>query len=393
MAIDLGLSHKEWTELNQLLVSHHAIAVTVQLLTLEHGYVADISDKLLGGQVTIDSAANETTRACEIEVLDPGHRLKLDGDAPEDGSVYFTRMLRVVYSVMPPDRGKAFHIPVFTGPLSKVERSGPVISITAVGKEKLAMASVWKGRSYKKGNRKTYVIKHILSVMAGERKLDLVERTTKLPRKISLNTEKKAWVTAKSLASGMGLQLFYDGRGVARLRKAPSSVVYTFGQKGALLSLPQAAYDAENAVNAVSIVGGKPPKAKKKVTYKLVAPRSHALSPWNLGRWGVPRYLVESISDSSIKSLKEARALAKRRLKAGLIEAVDVAFDSLPIPYLEESDLCRVQSDDFNGLFRLSKMTIPLTADGTSSVGYLRRVTPNPRQIRIKNTTKKRKRR
>lgn len=389
--IDLGLRQAEMEDLQQLLVTHHAIGVTVQLLNMEHGVVGDLSDKVLGGQVTIDATAEGATRSASLEVLDPLYKLHLDPDSPEDGSLYFHRMIRVIYHIMPPDRNRRYDIPVFTGPLTKVERNGYIITIEAMGKEKLSSQSVWTGKTYKKGLKKTWVIRDILSDLGGETRLDIPDLGEKTPGVITMNREKTPWGTARGIAASMGMQLFYDGRGVARLRRVPKNVVYTFKEKGALLSMPQAGYDAEGAINAVYVIGGKPKGSKKKISYRLVAPAGHPLSPNRLGRWGKPRYLPETIENGNIKSLEKAKKLAQDRLKSALIESVEVAFDALPIMFLEEMDLCRVSAGDFSGTFRLEKMTIPLTASGTSSVGYLRKTQLTSYQIQIKKAKSKKK--
>jgi hypothetical protein len=393
--INMGLTRAEFNDLCALLVTHHHIRVELSLMDLSHRHLANLSNKLLGGQVNMDATGDEATRTASVELLDPTHSLKLDGDSPEDGSVYYTRMIRIVYIVQNVERTQSYRIPIFTGPLVKVDRSGPVLSLEAAGKEKLSMSAVWKGKTFKKGLKKTFVIRQIMEELAGEaaKYLTIPNRTVKLPQKLSVNRETTAWAVARNIAKSMGMQLFYDGYGRGMLRKMPGKSVYVFRAKGALLSNPQATFDTESVANAVEIIGGKPKGAKKKVTYRLVAPRTHALSPVAMGRFGNPRYIPETVEQDSIRSVKDARQLARATLKNRLAESVDVSFDSLPIPFLEENDLCRVESDEFSGNFRLTKMTIPLVASGVSTVGYLKRVTPNRRQIRIRNNTRRRQKR
>lgn len=389
--IDLGLSPAQWDKLNAILVDSHKIQVSAMLMTLSHEYVGDLTKRILSGQVDVDATAEESTRACSLELLDPGHELKLDGESPEDGSLYYTKMIKVIYSVISSDDSFRVDIPIFCGPLSKVERNGVVLSITAMGKEKLSLAPLWKNRTFKKKMKKTSVIRILLSQLGGEKKLNLVNSDAKLPKKMTVNEEKTAWGSAQQVARSMNTKLFYDGRGVAVQRRNSNTVMYTFRQRGALLSQPNAGFDAENVINCVEIIGGKSKKAKKKIRYRVVAPRSHPLSPHKMGRWDKPRYLPEVIEDDSIRSMAEARTVAKARLKSHLMQQVEVAFESLPIPYLEEGDVCRVVSDTYTGNFRLQKFSIPLTADGSMSVGYLKKVTPGKKKI--KNKDRKRSRR
>jgi hypothetical protein len=390
--IDLGLSTPMFQKLNNLLVSHHRIEVTVQLLDLSHNYLMDLSKRMLSGQVDVD-ADGEVSRSCQVELLDPFNELQLDGKSPDDGSIYYTRMLRIVYSVISVDGGTRFDIPIFCGPLSKAERNGVVLSCTAVGKEDLASSSVWKTRSFKKNHQKYEVITVIMSEIAGEQKLAIKKIPGKGPKIRLTAGNDNAWSVCKKLAKSLNAAFFYDGRGVLNLRHQTSITKYTFKQGRDLLTEPTASFDTESVVNAVQVIGGKPSKNKHKVSYRVLAPRQHPLSPWNMGRWGKPRYLPEVISDDSIKSKATARKVGKARLKQALIEQVEVAFDCLPIPYLEEGDMCRVESDRYTGNFKLSKMSIPLTADGVCSMGYNKRVTPKGRVTKLKNLNRTRKRR
>lgn len=387
MTINLGLSKGQTQKYLDLLTTHHSVGVEIDLMNFHHGFVRNVSSRLLGGQVTIDASATEATRSLTLELLDPKHEFSLDTGASGDGSLYFSNMVRVSYVVMPARRTEQFTIPIFTGPLTKVQRYGPVIAIEALGKEKLALSSVRTSKTYKKNARKTDVIRRILIDLSGEdpKRVDIPDRKAKLPKNLTVARDKKPWEVCRDLARSMDMQLFYDGRGVVRLRNIPKASVFTYREKGALLSLPQVGYDAESAINAVRVIGGKPKGKKKKITHFELPKRNHPMSPHNMGRNGVPRYLIETIEESGIRSKKEAKRRARSVLRSRLIENVEVSFDALPIPHLEELDLCRVISPEFSGSFRMTKMTIPLTADGKSSVGYLRRVTPNKRQIKLRS--------
>lgn len=389
--INLGLSSAELRKLRTLLVNHHRIEVSVQLLDLSHRYLGDVTDRLLGGQVDVDADADGATRSCTMDLLDPKGELHLDGNSPDDGSIYFNRMVKIVFTVVSVDRQSRYRIPIFVGPLSKVDRNGPVVTISATGKEKLAMSTLWKGKSYKAGAKKTDIIKNILVELANEQKYSIPTFDAKIPKKMVIGGEETAWSLARKLALSMSKQLFYDGRGVAILRSKSSKSIYTFRASTDVLSNVTASFDAESVINCVQVIGGKPKKAKKKITYRVVAPRSHVLSPYNMGRWGKPRYLPEVIEDDGIRSKAEARRVAKARLKAALVEQVEVAFDSLPIPFLEEGDWCRVVSNQYTGSFRMAKFSIPLTAEGAMSVGYLKRVTPSKRYLSVVRNTRRNK--
>lgn len=379
--IDFG-TQAEKRACKALLETHHRIDVIIQLMTLSHGYLSELSDMLLSGQVNIDSTA-DVTRSVTMDLRDPKHQLKLDDKAPQDGSLYFTKMVKVTFVISTPGFGTHYYIPIFCGPLSKVDRNGPIVSIEAQGKETLSSQTPWTARTYKPGWKKTSVITDILAA-TGETKFQFVDRASRLGKPgISAKRDKKFtfWLLAKKIAKGMNLQLFYDGRGIARLRKPPQKAVYEFADDGVMLTLPQVSYDQKDGfANAVEVIGGKPKGAKKKIRYRLVANHNHPMSPWNIGRNGTPRFIPMVIEDDSIKSKKAAKAVAKRNLKMALGQSVSVAFDSLPVPFLEEMDLVRFKTETGAGQFRIEQMSIPLTADGTSSIGYLKNVTPRKRR-------------
>jgi hypothetical protein len=275
-------------------------------------------------------------------------------------------------------------IPVFTGPVSKMDRTDDVVSLEAQGKEALAMGAGWTPMTFKRGYNKVEVIEEVMRKRAGETKFSLVERNARLPRDLSLGRMSVPWQVARSVARSMDLQLFYDGRGTLRLRKIPAkpSFLINSGDGGVITSDPQIAYTSENLVNLVWVKGGVPKGGRQAVSHWRAAPRSHPLSPQRLGRNGVPRYLVEVIDNDSIRTLKEAKALAATRLESRLLQHVDVAVDTLPLPHLEPMDMLRVSTSEFAMSFRLRQASIPLTSAGQMSLGYLKRVSINRRNIR-----------
>lgn len=385
--ISLGLKRSEYKEYLALLKSNHCLHVRVQMLNLSHGYIGDISNRLMDGQVNIDADA-EITRSLEVDFFDPNGSLRIAPEDPDEGAVYMDRMVRVIYCIAPPDKSKWFEVPVFCGPITKVNRDDVIVKIEAQGKETLAQNDVWKTHTYKKGLTKSTVIRRILVQMAGERKLTIADSSSRLPRNLSVGANTSPWKSARRLASGLSMQLFYDGRGVARLRKRPTRRLFTFDESN-ILTKPQISYDASNAKNAILVIGAKPKGSKKRIRVRRVAPRAHPLSPWSIGRKNadgdfVPRYLPLVIEDSGIRSKKHAKSVAAKRLRSELIEAVEATFDCLPAPHLEPLDVFHIQTSEFASDARLRKMTIPLTADGVGSIGVLKRTTPRRKHFRTR---------
>jgi hypothetical protein len=372
--IKLGKTAPNMALLDATLRSPHNLAIRVRLLDLDHNYKKDLTPYFVEGQVSVDADA-EVTRALDMTFLDPEGKVPLDPDEPGSTSVFIADMISVVYVVQDSIRQNTWEIPVFCGPVDDVSRDDIFLDVKCLGKESLALTNLWQGRNFKKGQEKTWVIKQILTDLCGETKLTIPNRDAKLPNDMKLNREDIPWKVAKNIAGSLNQQLFYDGRGVATMRPRKTSPVLTLDGTWRT-SEPQFSYDLSVVVNAVDVIGGKPKKAKHKVKARAVAPRSHPLSPWRLGRGGAPRYLWVEIQDDSLRTTKECKELANKVLKQGLLAGLTMACDGIPHPRLQELDVMRVVTAENTVTLNLRKFTIPLNAGEDASYGYLRRAKP-----------------
>lgn len=380
--INLGISSARQRKFNEALCGHRQIKVTVQFLDLEHRYISTVSNRLIDGQVNIDATAS-ITRSATLSLLDPERTLGLDSDNPADGQAYLDRMVRIIYSVWVVDDW--VDVPVFVGPIVRIQRSEDTVEIEAQGKEHLAQRPSFKTRTWKKGLTRIGVIRGVMEELTGEDRFLLpTSWPAKTAENVVVNPKYQPWSYVIKLTNSMKAKVFYDGRGNLRVRKNPTRVAWTFrdGDGGSILTQPEVSYSGDEITNTVQISGGIPKGAKKKVTAKAFIPRWHPLSPHRLGRNGAPRYLPESIEDDTIKSTKDAEKAANRRIKEIMVETAEVTFDSLVIPHLEENDLVRAEYNGQSVSFRLTKMTIALSHSGVSSIGYLRKVSRNTKRIR-----------
>ena len=397
----LALNVNERIAYEKLLASHHSIESKVTILDLAHNELTDVSKRLLDGQVTFDATA-EITRAIDIDLLDPTGALHLDSSSPDTGAMFADRMIRITYTIINPAGSVRYTCPVFTGPITKLDRTGAAIAVEAMGKEVFGLSPAWNARTFKEKTPVTTAIRYIVTEIMGENKVAIPNLRNKLARNVSVGGDKLPWPVAKQLASSIGYQLYYDGNGVCRMRKLSSSSCFTFseGSGGTIVSEPQIGFDIENVINAVEVWGKKPEKpkkaqtAKKRPHYRAVAARTHPLSPWSLGGSGTggqrkPRYIPEVIEDEAIKTTADAKTRANRRLAAGLLESVEVKFDALCMPHLEEMDVVRVSTSQFATNFRLTTFALPLTAGADMSVGYARNVKPNKSVIRARGNRRK----
>lgn len=380
--LPLGLTGAEQRALHRTLADSHSVRVDVAVTDLNGDVLSRLDPDAISGQVNVDADA-PVTRSLTMSILDPSHSLALDSDSPADGALYLDRMLHVVYSVKVPTLGWV-DVPVFTGPVTKVDRAGELVNVECQGKEALALGAFWYPMTLKKGHDKVGAIRTILRDRAGENRFDFPDLAARLHRTASFGRQSVPWTEARRIARSMNRQLFYDGRGVCRLRAYPGhGFTFRSGDGGLIVGAPQVAYSTERVRNAVWVKGGKPkgvatdddpntpaPKSVPDVQFRDVASPSHPLSPVRLGRNGVSRFLLEVIENPRIRSRAEAKRVARRRLNDLLMEAVDVTFESLPVPHLEPMDIIRVTTREATVQVRLRSYSLPLVVGENMSVGF-----------------------
>lgn len=381
----MGLNAADRRTFEEALRRSYVRQVTVSVTDLDGNVLTALTPVLLDGQVVVDMDA-EVTRAATLSFLDPAHALSFDTDSPDDGALYADRMVKIDYAARVEALGRYVSVTIFHGPVTKLDRAGDVVNIEAQGKESIARGAIWRTLTLKKGWFVTSAIKILLGDRAGETRFAFPKGDDRLPKARSLDRYAEIWATAKSLASSIDRQLFYNGAGIATLRTYPSTAVYTFreGQGGDVVADVQVSYSMDDVKNVVVVEGGLPSGSKTRVRYVAVAPSSHPLSPARLGPTGHPKYLVEVITDDSIRSPTAAKKKAESTLADRLREVVEVTFDSLPVPHLDIGDLVGIETPDVSLQFRLRQFTIPLGSSGSPvmPVGYLKKTTLNRKRFR-----------
>lgn len=406
--LPLGLSHAEMNAFRDALTSQHRIDIGIVVMTLEHDPIAHIGGALIDGQVNGDASA-QATRMATLSLFDPDGALPIDSDSPADGALFLDRMIRIHYDVKVVGSDPV-RVNVFTGPITKLDRSGSSVNVEASGKEILAQAASFEPHTIKKGTPRIDAIERIMR-WAGETKFSFPDASNygSLNESVSIARDDILWDAAKRISRSMNLQLFYDGDGTCRLRKHPGNVLWAFrdGPGGSIITDPEVTYGSDGVVNAVIVRGGEKKTAKKKdgqpdtadpkkekppkVRYTAVAQRSHPLSPWRLGRQGSdgvvrPRYLLQVVNNSKIRSKAKAREIGERVLDHGLMQGTSATFDSLPVPHLDLGDPCRAVTDAVNVRFLLDQFSLPLSAGEQMTVGYQRNVSPRRRKRRRRHS-------
>lgn len=420
-----GLSGADLRLFHAALGDHRKIRVRVDRIpldgTLPVMYPGEtLQETVLDGQVDM-AVDGEFSRTASVVFEDPRNRIQFG----------FDDMIRVWYGVRCDDLDDWVDVPVFTGPVRKLDWSESAATVEAHGKEVFHTEQAFQPFTLRKGMKKTAAIRELLE-RGGETHFDIPDRSARLPKSVSVagseddkgygkrlrrarqrardkrtvGGQDTRWDKAQQIADSMNMQLFYDGRGVATLRARPDNTVYTFrdGTGGVVMSAPQVSRSIDRVRNCVRVKGGFPKalvqqvnaansddvdkndmklKESDRVRYSIIAPRSHPLSPWSLGLDEEPLYLPDFVDNEHIRSKGEAHALARHRLDEGLRAEADVTFDCLPVPHLEEADLVRVSTAAVTEVFRLRSFSLPLTHAGVMSVGY-RKLVSNPSRRNVR---------
>ncbi len=382
---NLGLSTTDLTAYVAGFAASHEVRVRVFLLDLMHNVLADLTEAgqemVLGGQVTV-AADKDITRSASLELIDAKGVLPFDSNAPYDGALFMDRMIQITYGVRSADHlDRWVDCPIFTGPISKLNRTGHVVSVECLGKEWLAQRPAWRTKNYRIGSLRTSIIRELLTE-TGETKFNLDTWALKTAHKYGVGRETDVWELAKRM--GAGRLLYYNGAGTLVCRPALARSIYTFatGDGGTVVTAPQIDYQADNVRNIVWVVGGTPKGKKVPVQYTAYADRNHPMSAQSLGRNGKSRHLVEKIEDNDLLKESDCTERAEAELARFLQLYVSVGFDAVPVPFLEEKDAVTIKTADYSQTFGLDQFIIPLEAGKAATIGYVERRTANKAKIR-----------
>jgi YD repeat-containing protein len=423
--IPLGLSVADRRRYETALTKTHRIRVEARIHDRDEKVISTIDTRILGGAVQVDMSS-APHRTLELTVLEPRHAAAWLPDGPSDFHVFANNFVSVRYGVWVDDLSDGagwVDVPVFWGLITGLAQDGNEVTIQAAGKEILGLDPhlLWNTMELHKGRRRIAAIRDVLEAI-GETRFDLPDLSAKLLKPLSLNRHAQPWHVAKAIAGGEDWQLYYDGRGRARVRRWPQNRVYTWraGDGGTLLSRPKIAYDISAVRNLVEVLGPEPKGPPKRIRAVARARAKHSLSAESLKRNGHPRYMIHVIDSNLAKPetewhkaaggnqpggppvhggwwgapsgvkhpkrwfewrhsiivhrKKKAQQIADRQLANRLGAAVEVSYDSLPIPHVEEGDTCAVLVEGEHTEFVLKQFTIPLTADAPMSVGVNKRV-------------------
>lgn len=400
--INLGLSAADKQAFHRALRSSHRIRVRVRIHNRDEKIIHTFRGSILSGAVQVDATQSSARswvfarregqgsgpiRTLDLTILLPRKDQAWLPDAPGSESAYADNFISVLYGVWVDDlSGGAdwVDVPIFWGPITGLNKNGDQVTIRGEGKEILGLEPhvLWSPFTLRKGTKRTAAIRRVLEAI-GERRFSIPRFGQRLKARWSLDRHQEPWKVASRIAKWGDWQLFYDGRGRARIRRWPQNRVWLFksGPNGTLLSKPNISYDTSETRNLIELTDSRQVRV-------VVRPGGHhPLSPWKLRRNGVMRYMVHREDLEGVQGEAEMRRRGERLLADLSAVQTNVEFDSLVIPHLEEGDRVGVLVGDtsratgpareLDGVhieFRLQRFTIPLTAGESMSVGVNRRV-------------------
>lgn len=372
--IVLPLSAAELRNLSLTLQSTYTKRIMAQVLNRAGESLGSVSHMFQEGNVVVDGDA-DVTRALSMKLIDPRHQIGFDADTYQGGLLDFTRRMKVRMIVDGPLLAKPVPIPVFDGPINRLERDGAIVTVEAQGQEMYGLTTGGASLTIPKGARKTDAIERILRVKMGIDRVAIPDLGFRIPKAITITRANQPWKVALSLAAGMGYQLYFDGAGVVRMRKYPTKPIWTFkgGLGGSMTGFPVTTADLEKLYNQVVVTGGKPKGAKVAVRATATAPASHPLSPIALGPPGCPMYKTLEITKDSLRTKKECQELANTRLETYLKLVHDSTFTSVPVPHLDALDMVQIISPFETITQPARRFTIPLGLDDDMEWGSRKR--------------------
>lgn len=343
-----------------------------------------LNNNFVSGEIVGD-VSQDVTRSLSLQILDPEDKLRFEARSPSDGAVYADRFVSVEYGVFVADRW--VDVPVFWGPITDFGRDGHTVQIEAQGKERLLLAPHYatEGYTLPKGLRVDEAIRRVAR-RAGERRFNLPQIARKLSNPRTVSAQAEPWKVingGEEDAKGKKISglverapgnrfAYYDGAGRLTVRRRNQDPSWTIREARDLVEPPDVQYDSLDAINTVIVRGREPNgKGKKRAQAKVSLPDGHPISPTALGRNGVPRYMTEFV-DTELKTDFECQERARQILRRKSAQGVDAELRILPNPMIEELDVVRLETDEFNFTFPVRHWVLPL-GEGPMTISTRRR--------------------
>lgn len=347
------------------LTESHTIATRIELLS--GGSIVDTIDETIDGTVTLDGRAALRGR-CDLTIVDDG-TLGLIPTAPTDTLAPYGNEVRVYRGIkFPDDTTELISLGIFRIESVNVEETGGSgITLRVSGIDRSARAADARFEyptSVTAGTNYADAISDLLQVpFANDLDMDFTATTRTTPQLIAEEGDDR-WAFVQSMASAIGMVLYFDGDGVCVLRPASTgtTAVATLseGDDGVLLSASRD-WNREGAYNRVIATGEN---TGETAPVRGVATDENPSSPtYYFGPFGpVPRFYASPFLTTDDQAADAAEAILSKELGT----TQEIGFGTVVDPRLEPDDVVRI-SRAVTGLdedHTIDSLTIPLSSTG-----------------------------
>ena len=374
------LTPTELDAYHRALTGSHVRTTEVYLLDLDGRQIQDISRRCLpGGQVDCD-AAQPIKRSASLSLLDPDYSLGLDDRSPYTAPVASNVQIQIWDCTWVEALDRWVRVPVITGPIDKVERpdDGAELKVTILDRATLGTDPRDNGAQlfWPAGTRKTTVIRDVAQQVIGETRLsipDLID-TAAWDHRLGQHGH-VPWEIMRTMADSLAMRLFYDAEGTLRLERWDAQHAWTFttGTGGSLLTHPSRSLDSIKRASTVRVLGAEANGAQLVGWAHL--PAGHPLSAESSPIGGIPWDTLKTVEDTQLLTQADVDRRAVEELDKANGLSSQIAFDALPIPFLDAGDLVTVDTGVWRASFRLERFSLSLDPGGRMSISQQKIVT------------------
>lgn len=360
--------------------SHHR-RVELEILTLNDKRLRSLTNPFLGGQVDTDTSRTPAS-ILSCEVFDDDFVLDW-----QDGA-HRRFKARVIVSVFVPDIGEHgtwVDAVVFTGPLWDFERSGPVVSLTAQGTERLAMGSVRVAFTRPRKAKATTVQRDLLKaagaidrlllipplnvtlperVTVGVREKDKNPKDKKKPpkRQVYKVTHEDTYIgEAQRIADAIDRLVYADTHGRFVQRAHPVGPRTALTRRHLLAPVTEKRPTDGESPNTWIVLGANPKGPKERVKAEVGFAKRDTLSAESLAWHGRPHELIETVENKHLKTHKQAVTFGRRLRDRAAGSRVEFEAEVLPMmPWLQPHMIVSVPTGTGRVAWRAERWTFPL---------------------------------
>ena len=359
--------------------THHR-AVELEVYRLRDGKaVLSLTNRFLGGQVQGDEDRTPVTfMECEL----------LDDDFALDWSHGEHRKLevQVIDSRYIPDLDDWVEEVVFRGPLWDFERTGPVVSLTAEGPEKLAQGSIRRADWWPAKTRTTVALKTLLRRAGAQpRHLRIPNLKRTLPRSVTVGVklgkppkddkkkdarpkrqrllvdrEDTYWDVAANLAQSLDRDFYADNRGRFVLAHRRTRPTIRLDESSITTPVATKRGDDGEQVNVWIVNGPNPKGPRGRPHARVELPKKHPASARSRRWFDAEREVIETIENQHVRTDKQARRLGERQRDRARREVVTYQVSALPlVAYIRPGSLMSLPTEGGRATGRVGKWTLP----------------------------------